>query len=85
MQDTVITINLPCFGGFRSSADDPPKPWDRWIWFLETMGLPVKLHRVAFSFNSNLKQEMNQEISEDRNFIKKDTRIKLKRLTVRRD
>jgi len=48
-------------------------------------GLPVELHRIAFSFNSNLKQEMNQGISEDRNFIKKDTRIKLKGLTVRRD
>jgi len=33
-----------CFGGFRSLADDPPKPWHRWVWFLGTTGLPVGLH-----------------------------------------
>jgi hypothetical protein len=40
-------IDLPCFGGFRSPADDPPKPlacqrtcsasrWRRWVGFLGT-------------------------------------------------
>ena len=24
---TISTINVSCFGGFRSLADDPPKPW----------------------------------------------------------
>ena len=23
----ISAINLSCFGGFRSLADDPPKPW----------------------------------------------------------
>jgi hypothetical protein len=35
-------------------------------------GLPAKLHRIAFSLNNNLKLEMNQGISEDRNFGRKD-------------
>ena len=41
---TISAINLSCFGGFRSLADDPPKPWRRWVWFLGTTGLPVGLH-----------------------------------------
>ena len=40
---TLSPINLPCFGGFRSPADDPPKPRCRWVWSLATTGLPVKL------------------------------------------
>jgi hypothetical protein len=55
---TISAINLSCFGGFRSRADDPPKPWHlrseasfsaqgrRWVWFWETTGLPVGLHVV---------------------------------------
>ena len=30
-QYTLSAINLSCFGGFRSMADDPPKPWRRWV------------------------------------------------------
>ncbi len=41
---TISAINLSCFGGFRSAADDPPKPWRRWAWFWGTTGLPVGLH-----------------------------------------
>jgi hypothetical protein len=26
VQDTIATINLPCFGGFRLPVDDPQKP-----------------------------------------------------------
>jgi hypothetical protein len=43
---TISTINLSCFGGFRSSADDPPKSGRRWVWFWGTTGLPVGLHLV---------------------------------------
>jgi len=55
---TISTINLSCFGGFRSSADDSPKPWRlhseasfsaqgrRWVWFWGTTGLPVGLPLV---------------------------------------
>ena len=48
-------MDLPCFGGFRSPPDDPPKPWRlrtealraqgrRWVRFLGATGLPVGLH-----------------------------------------
>jgi len=35
-QDFIAAINLLCFGGFRSPADDPPKPWRRWVGVWET-------------------------------------------------
>ena len=41
---TISAINLSCFGGFRSPADDPLKPWRRWVRFLGTTGLAVGLH-----------------------------------------
>ncbi len=40
----VTAIDLLCFGGFRQPADDPPKPWRRWVCLLGTTGLPVGLH-----------------------------------------
>jgi hypothetical protein len=40
----VRAIDLLCFGGFRQPADDPPKPWRRWVCLLGTTGLPVGLH-----------------------------------------
>ena len=53
---TISAINLSCFGGFRSPADDPTtcspnkffgrrEPWRRWVWFLGTTGLSVGLHK----------------------------------------
>ena len=51
---TLSAINLSCFGGFCSPADDPPKPWRRWVWFLGTTGLPVGLH-IFNIFTSALK------------------------------
>jgi len=44
LEATIAAINLLCFGGFRAAADDPPKPWRRWVCFLGTTGLPVGLH-----------------------------------------
>jgi len=44
LEFTVARINLLCFGGFRTAADDPPKPRRRWVCFLGTTGLPVGLH-----------------------------------------
>jgi len=41
---TVTAIDVLCFGGFRQPADDPPKPWRRWVCLLGTTGLPVGLH-----------------------------------------
>jgi hypothetical protein len=35
---------VSCFRGFRWMANDPPKSWRRWVWFLGTTGLPVGLH-----------------------------------------
>jgi hypothetical protein len=42
----ISTISASCYGGFRPQADDPPKPWRRWVWFLGTTGLPVELHWI---------------------------------------
>ena len=57
---TISAINLSCFGGFRSSADDPPKPWRRWVWFWGTTGLPVGLH-TALCGVSNERTKRNFE------------------------
>ncbi len=46
-RDSNAMINVSRFGGFRSSVDDPPKPWRRWVWFWGTTGLPVGLHFEA--------------------------------------
>jgi len=35
-RDSTATINVSRFGGFRSSADDPSKPWRRWVLFWGT-------------------------------------------------
>jgi hypothetical protein len=40
----VTAKDLLCFVGFRQPADDPPKPWRRWVCLLGTTGLPVGLH-----------------------------------------
>ncbi len=56
---TLSAMDLLCFGGFRSQADDPPKPppaqklvrgtsWRRWVWFLGTTSLPVGLYFHLF-------------------------------------
>ena len=56
-RDSNAMINVSRFGGFRSSADDPPRSLGacapkrysaqgrRWVWFWGTTGLPVGLHR----------------------------------------
>jgi len=44
LEVTIAVTNLLCFSGFRTAADDPPKPWRRWVCFLGTTGLPVGLH-----------------------------------------
>ena len=41
---TIAATDLLCFGGFRTAADDPPRPWRRWVCILGTTGLPVELH-----------------------------------------
>jgi hypothetical protein len=42
---TIVTsTDMLCFGGFRQPADDPPKPWRRWVCLLGTTGLPMGLH-----------------------------------------
>ena len=48
LPDMLAAINLLCFGGFRTPANDPPKPWRRWVCFLGTTGLPVGLHLRMF-------------------------------------
>jgi len=40
----IAAMNLLCFGGFRTVADDPPKPRRRWVCFLGTTGLLAGLH-----------------------------------------
>jgi hypothetical protein len=42
--ESKTTLHQSRFGGFRSLADDPPKPWHRWVWLLGTIGLPGGLH-----------------------------------------
>jgi hypothetical protein len=44
LEATIATMNLLCFGGFGTVADDPPKPRRTRVCFLGTMGLPVGLH-----------------------------------------
>jgi len=34
------TLHQSRFGGFHLQADDPPKPWRRWVWLLGTTSLP---------------------------------------------
>ena len=45
----VTAIDPLCFGGFRHPADDPPKPWRRWVCLLGTTGFPVGLPGLVFS------------------------------------
>jgi predicted HTH domain antitoxin len=51
LEATIAAMNQLCFGGFRTVADDPPKPRRRWVGFLGTTGLPVGLHEHNVEMN----------------------------------
>jgi len=60
VRDRNAKINVSRFGGFRSSADDPPKPWRRWVWFWGPRACPWGSINLRYGLGDSNKPSKNE-------------------------